>query len=141
MNLGLDCSFHNLPLWKFKETLGFLTLSWMGLSSLYLSGCWRCVTSAVLVLLLSFGLIFDLVIFVNQRGIDHGRPGPHFFGEGFTSSLPELPFSLPRSLNSCAPDYNMLPICVYPPALCSTNIFDHCLLLLVHAIVSWCPFS
>jgi hypothetical protein len=58
-----------------------------------------------------------------EGGIDYGRPGPRFFGEGLTSGLPELPFSLPKSFDSCAPDYNILLICVYPPVLCSTTVF------------------
>jgi hypothetical protein len=78
---------------------------------------------------------------VNPRGIDHGRPGPRFFSEGFTSGLPELSFSFPKSYNSCAPDYNMIPLCVYPLVLYSTTVFHHCLLLLVHATISWCPAS
>jgi hypothetical protein len=99
------------------------------------------VAFAVLVLLLGFVLVFDLILIVNPRGIDHGRPGPRFSGEGFTSGLPELSFSFPKSYNSCAPDYNMIPLCVYPLVLYSTTVFHHCLLLLMHATISWCPAS
>lgn len=139
MNLGLDLSFHNRPVWKFKETLRFSTLSWMGLPFVAFA--------RMLVLLspsLSFSLALSLsstILIVNPRGIDHGRPEPRFFGEGFTSGLPELSFSFPKSYNSCAPDYNMIPLCVYPLVLYSTTVFHHCLLLLVHATISWCPAS
>jgi len=122
MNLGLDCSFHNRPLWKFKEALGFLTLSCMGLLFVVFARttalrCFRRPCPSPLL-----RPYFRPRSYSEPEGvIDHSRPGPRFFGEGLTSGLPELPFSFPKSFNS--PNYNMPPISIYAPVLKFTTIF------------------
>jgi hypothetical protein len=109
---------------------------------LCLLGRRRCVASAVLVLLLCFGLVFDLVLIVNWRGalIIVGQDRASLVRVALRACLNcHSPFQSPLT---AALQTIICFLSIYMLQCSNLPLYSHhCLFLPMHAIVSWCPFS